>query len=271
MQNLLSIGQFAKLCNTTVDTLIHYETIGLLCPARKSGPHRHRRLYDIGLYHTFDTIQTMSEAGIPLSEIKELLTSGSADRLTDAIRQKESLLQHQLLRIRQTADYFVQSQIQPVLPVNPIFGQPFVQILDENILLFATLFGYFPISSADMISAVTYHHNECLSHNTYPYPIGIILQKKSLYAQNNRRMLLYSPYPNGTVTNKTPVQLSGEYAVILHKGSFESINESIELLYDFIKEHHYVVASDTYIRFYHNSLPDTMESFYLIKVRFLRL
>ena len=270
MKNLLSIGQFAKLCQTTTDTLVHYHHIGLLSPTHTSGSKRHRRMYDIGLYHTFYIIRSLSNTGFTLEEIKTLLSSDSSCLLTNALHQKELFLQQQLFCLEQISQYFKNTHKISHISSIQTFDQPFIHTQNEPQLLYATFLGYHPVSSADMITAVTQHQEQCISFNTYPYPLGFILPKKSLYAQNNKRILLFSPYPQGTATNKTPVQPAGEYAVILHKGSLESINESIVSLYTFIKENRYTITSDTYINFYHNSLPDTTDSFYLIKIRFCR-
>lgn len=269
MKNLLSIGQFANLCETTVNTLIHYENIGLLCPSYISDTNR--RLYDTGLYHTFYIIHTMSESGIPLSEIKECLNTTTKTQLTGTLKQRELQLEQQLLYLQSIRHYFEQPATETMYPENFISGHPFIQTQSEPQLLFATLLGHHPISPITVRSALTLHKKECIKRNIYPFPLGLILQKKSLYAQNNRQVLIYSPNPTGITTNNTPIQLSGDYAVILHKGSFETINVSIELLYHFIDKHHCVVSSDTYIDFYHNSLPGTRDSYYVIKIRFCSL
>ncbi len=269
MKNLLSIGQFAKLCETTTDTLIHYEEIGLLRPSRIT--HTNRRLYDIGLYHTFHVIHTLSESGHSLSNIQALLLAESETKLLDALKEKEALLQQKLNNLQNTLNYFQHSPGYDFYPQNTLYGRPFIQTQSEPLLLFATLLGYPPIHPAEFIDAIHFHKNQCDRLNLYPFPLGFMIQKKSLFVQNNRRILLYSPFPTGVPTNKTPIQSSGEYAVILHKGSFDSINDSIELLYKFISDNHYAVASDTYVTFHHNSLPDTRDSFYLIKIRFCRL
>ncbi|MBQ7765998.1 MAG: MerR family transcriptional regulator [Lachnospiraceae bacterium] len=268
MKNLLSIGKFAKLCRTTVNTLIHYESIGLLPPTFITDTNR--RLYDMGLCHTFSIIHTLAENGIPLSEIKTMLTTLSNKELSELLYQREMMLWQKISNLTFTRYYFETTYKQPLFPPQTDFGQPFICNQAQPLVLFATFFGYGRIPSSDRIPAIHYHQNKCLAMNIYPYPLGLILQKKSLYGQSNRRVLLYSPYPHGIVTNKTPILEAGEYAVILHKGSFESINDSIELLNCFIEEHHFILASDTYINFYHNSLPDTEESFYIIKIRFFR-
>ena len=268
MKNLLSIGNFAKLCKTTVNTLIHYDAIGLLPPTVITDTNR--RLYDIGLCHTFSIIHTLAENGIPLSEIKTMLTTLSAKELSEILYQREMMLWQKISDLTFTRYYFETACNNPLFSPQTDYGQPFICRQTQPLVLFATFFGYGSIPSSDLLPAIHYHQTRCFSMNIYPYPLGIILQKKSLYGQENRRILLYSPYPYGIVTNKTPVQESGEYAVILHKGSFESINNSIQLLNRFIAENHFTLASDTYINFYHNSLPDTEESFYMVKIRFLR-
>ena len=267
MNHLLSIGRFAKLCETTTDTLVYYEQLGLLQPETISSTGR--RLYNIGQYHTFYIIKNLSECGIPLSEIRSAIYTDSQDTITDLIKETEALLRRQLYHLEQTCNYL--EHIHPYLLLS---GQkccgPFIMTLNVPVTLFATFFDCFPTTPAAISASVIQHRNLCRLSNIYPHPIGMILQKKSLCAQNNRRFLLYSPNPDGFITNKTPVQEPGEYAVILHTGSFEFINDTLITLYDYIEAQHFIIASDTYINFYHNSLPECGESFYLIKVRFLR-
>lgn len=267
MNHLLSIGRFAQLCETTADTLVYYEKLGLLRPSVVTSTGR--RLYDIGQYHTFHMIRSLSECGIPLSDIRSALISDSQDSFMQFIKETEAGLRRQLRHLEQTYNYL--EQIRPNLLLSQQkCGTPFILVQGMSMTLFATFFDYFPITPANISTSVIKHKKQCHLSNIYPYPIGLILQKKSLYGQNNRRLLLYSPHPNGIVTNKTPFKNAGEYAVILHKGSLDFINDSLTKLYDFIETQHFIIASDTYINFYHDSLPGTPESFYLIKVRFIR-
>lgn len=73
MQNKLSIGEMAKLRGVTVDTLRHYDKIGLLKPFhidRETG----YRYYSISQYEVLGTIKELRSIGFSLEEIKQFLT-----------------------------------------------------------------------------------------------------------------------------------------------------------------------------------------------------
>ena len=54
-ENNLSIGEMAKLNNTTIPTLRLYDSLGLLTPVRVD-PNSHYRYYDIKQCARFDMI-----------------------------------------------------------------------------------------------------------------------------------------------------------------------------------------------------------------------
>lgn len=82
--NYLSIGEMAKINNTTVPTLRLYDSLGLLKPYYTDKDTRYR-YYDIKQNARFDMIQYMKELGMELKEIQSVLDS-------EDLLQIESLL-----------------------------------------------------------------------------------------------------------------------------------------------------------------------------------
>ena len=66
---LFTSGQFAKLCSTTKETLFHYDSLGLLKPARVR--ENGYRYYTASQFFDFDLIAVLRSAGCSLSEIRE--------------------------------------------------------------------------------------------------------------------------------------------------------------------------------------------------------
>lgn len=60
-------GQFAKLCSTTKETLFHYDSLGLLKPARVG--ENGYRYYSASQFFDFDLIAVLQSAGCSLQEI----------------------------------------------------------------------------------------------------------------------------------------------------------------------------------------------------------
>ena len=72
-------GEFAKLCGTTKNTLIHYDSIGLMSPSH-IGDNGYR-YYTLRDYWKFVAIRTFAEAGFSLEEIRSVLQEGREDIL----------------------------------------------------------------------------------------------------------------------------------------------------------------------------------------------
>ncbi|MGO0061484.1 MerR family transcriptional regulator [Brevibacillus fluminis] len=108
MHTRLSIGEMAKLRNVTVDTLRHYDKIGLLKPYQID-PGSGYRYYSISQYEVLGTIKELREIGFSLEEIKQFLTDRnvkksvqilqkSLDNLEDKIRHLQHI--HAILQTR---------------------------------------------------------------------------------------------------------------------------------------------------------------------------
>lgn len=89
-QKLFKTGEFAKLCNTTKDTLFHYDSIDLLKPA-VTAPNGYR-YYSVNQIYFFDLIATLKEVGLSLQEIKSYISNREVDTFLTMLRDKDRLL-----------------------------------------------------------------------------------------------------------------------------------------------------------------------------------
>lgn len=87
-KNNLSIGEMAKLNNTTVPTLRLYDELGLLNP-HYIDASSHYRYYDIKQNARFDMIQYMKELGMELKEIKEVLDAEDLELIETILKRKQ--------------------------------------------------------------------------------------------------------------------------------------------------------------------------------------
>lgn len=79
---MLTIGKLAKHCQINVETIRYYQRIGLL---RIPASHGNYRYYDATDIEKLQFIKKAKDAGLQLSEIKELLHLSLNDR--DQVRQ----------------------------------------------------------------------------------------------------------------------------------------------------------------------------------------
>jgi MerR family transcriptional regulator, activator of bmr gene len=92
-----SIGQTAKICNISVQTLRFYDKIGLVIPSHsdKSSGYRHYSNFDI-LY--IKIVQDMKALKFSLEEIKATLIKNNLDSLVEKLESKRK---HMIAEIRQ--------------------------------------------------------------------------------------------------------------------------------------------------------------------------
>ena len=83
-QRFLKTGEFAAFCNTTKDTLFHYDDIGLLKPLR-TAPNGYR-YYSLNQIYMFDLITTLKELGLSLEQIKKLHGQARQRRFCYAVK-----------------------------------------------------------------------------------------------------------------------------------------------------------------------------------------
>ncbi|WP_286036013.1 MerR family transcriptional regulator [Succinatimonas hippei] len=85
----LTCGTFAKLCNTTKETLFHYDKIGLLKP-EFIGKNNYR-YYAPEQFFLFNFIETLTDSDTPLKEIKSQIKNFNADSFTGFIARRNSV------------------------------------------------------------------------------------------------------------------------------------------------------------------------------------
>lgn len=98
-ENYISIGEMAKMNQTTVTTLRLYDSMGLLKPCCID-ENSHYRYYDIKQNARFDMIQYMKELGMELREIKDVFDQCDLNLIEDILRKKKEQTRQQLIEMR---------------------------------------------------------------------------------------------------------------------------------------------------------------------------
>lgn len=99
MQNKLSIGEMAKLRGVTVDTLRHYDKIGLLKPFHID-PETGYRYYSISQYEVLGTIKELRSIGFSLEEIKEFLTDRNVKKSVQSLQKSMANIQEEIKKLQ---------------------------------------------------------------------------------------------------------------------------------------------------------------------------
>jgi DNA-binding transcriptional MerR regulator len=102
---VITIGQLAAYAGVTIKAVRHYHQRGVLeePPRDASGYRRYSAEHDIQLLK----IKTLADAGVPLADIKELLTA-DPDRFAAAIAEIDQNLQERAEELRRTRERLAQ-------------------------------------------------------------------------------------------------------------------------------------------------------------------
>jgi len=99
MQNKLSIGEMAKLRDVTVDTLRHYDKIGLVKPYYID-PDTGYRYYSISQYEVLGTIKELRRIGFSLEEIKQFLTNRNVKKSIQTLQESMVNIQEKIKELQ---------------------------------------------------------------------------------------------------------------------------------------------------------------------------
>lgn len=94
-QQLFRIGDVARLFGISVQTLRHYDDIGLLKPEEVNADTGYR-YYSIAQFESLNTIRYLRECGMPLKQIAGFFERKSPERMVQAIGEQERALENQI-------------------------------------------------------------------------------------------------------------------------------------------------------------------------------
>lgn len=238
-------GKFAKLCGTTKDTLFHYDEIGLLSPVIvKDNGYRY---YTVNQLYIFDLIKTLKNSGCSLIEIKEYLSEYDTDHFVEFIqkRRQEILKQQQMLnRTLTILDNTV--NVTKAALASKIDEPELVEMPEE----------YLIVSPCNSGRHLTYQETGEMLHNHFSYcedvinieklPLGYIVLKETLFSSELNRAFLYTRVSTPINNERMLIKPAGTYAVLNHKGGYDTIGFSYQMLFDFIEKKNYHICGNSY-------------------------
>ncbi len=88
MKKYFSVGEAAKAVHTTSETLRHYDRIGLVKPSKKDEWTNYRYYTEQDLVR-LNTVRALQRMGLPLQEIKKVLSYDDLQKIVDFLAQAE--------------------------------------------------------------------------------------------------------------------------------------------------------------------------------------
>lgn len=97
----MTIGEVADHFGLPAHVLRHWESVGLLCPARVTGS---RRRYTRDDLFRVASILRAKQAGLPLPDIRAFLAAGDPAARKDVLRRNHGALQARMAALRSALD-----------------------------------------------------------------------------------------------------------------------------------------------------------------------
>lgn len=263
-QTHYSTGEFAKLCHTTKETLFHYDKLGLLKPdiVKENG----YRFYLSKQYFEFDLIKVLQEAKMSLKEIQLFMTERNNQNFINILNEKNIQLENEKKKIEKMQYRISQAISMTEYGMKTKHRMPYIEECQEEHLLTITL-PKSELSDKGMMEYVSQHLEYCYHHQlTEELPLGTIIYQEQLLEKNyleNRYYVRLDKKVNDTHYWLKP---KGLYAILLHEGFYDTINESFDLLFQYIKANHYQICGAAYEYEIHNYFTVSDTNRYLIQI-----
>ena len=242
----LSVGQFARLCETTRDTLRYYYEQDILVP--RIDPENGYHYYSASQISSFFFISTMRQAGCSIKEIKDIIHNSTKDSLTKMVNSKILDMQMQL--------YLINKKISSLHLAMWILGKydadnsgiPALDIIPEisttSTLIKNTGGAY---HTADIASDISVHLKTTSSEGALSgFPTGVtisyddLLNKKYVY----NSIVSLSLLPADNIQSKP---ISSTLAVTCYHDNMDiKIDDTYEKITEFIQNNNLKPCSDLY-------------------------
>ena len=165
-QHLMTLGKFAKLCNTSRETLYHYEERGIFKPYYTA--ENGYRYYSPNQIYAFNVISSLRFSGASVDDIAEYLAT--PDKKVSFIQ----LAEHLMARLRkdeeaiaQKRDFLIREMLQTATGYNHELGHPTVADSPETTLV---------VTAEDVSAAPTFESFNLLvaDHFEHCRQIGLV-------------------------------------------------------------------------------------------------
>ncbi len=242
----LTVGQFAKLCGTTRDTLRHYYEQNIITP--RVDPENGYHYYSASQISSFFFITTMRQAGCSIQEIRATINSSSKEAITKLANSKILDMQRELFLINKK----ISALHLGMWILNTYEEHGYNKIYNDYIPDISV--SYTPITNseyayhtADIANDISAHLIKTANNGTLStFPTGVTIGYKNLlkkhYVYNNIVSLSFLPADD---MDSHPLP-SNRVVACYHEHNSSDIEKTYAKMVSYIKKKELVPVSDLY-------------------------
>ena len=274
----ITAGEFAKMCQTTRDTLRYYERQGILVP--KKNPVNGYHYYSYAQISSYYFIRTFRELDCSVGDIKEYLLGGEEVRFDAFVDQQYD----RLLMMRRELD----RKIHTIAGTRKILdqiriadaGHPIFRIQKHPLYLRLTKVESSPATSSGEIEKdIRRHLKRCKNSYVQAFPMGASIGKEQFmrgdYSYKNvfsfaeiknseQRNNKIEKYETADQEQEFLTEIKpGKYLVVISRESDGDISKIYEKMKELLKKEKQKLCSDIYILSIVNVIDPNEERKYL--------
>ncbi|WP_431089546.1 MerR family transcriptional regulator [Paenibacillus sp. 8b26] len=236
-------SELAKTCGVTKHTLFHYDEIGLLKPEFTNS--KGYRYYSIQQCYTLDIINVLKKAGSSLQEIKGFIQNQNTPLLIELLKQKLHDLEVERIRIKRLQG-LLKGAIEMTEQANgELRDGPSIEECEEEYFI-AT-----PLEQGDgdkeFAHKLSEHRDYCENHFVdYEFPIWTILCKDRFESGDYYTDYIANKLKAPILEERMITKPQGLYAVMNHRGSYETMSETYSIIRKYIESNGKAVCGNAY-------------------------
>lgn len=243
--NYFTIGEFAKICGTTKETLFHYDDIGILKPAYVA--NNKYRYYSPKQYYDFDLIVTLKESGSSLAQIKKYMENYTPESYLKLLELNQEKLKKERLKIMHMERILKNAKHLTKYAMKTPCGVPKLEKHEKEYFIITKLSKRNPLSEIDEIYELSNHFDYCFQHNIgIDFPLGSIVLKETLLSGESYDSFYFSKISKPIESDRLFTKPEGTYLTMLHKGDYHAMSNSYKIMLEYIQNNNLSLVGNTY-------------------------
>lgn len=245
-KNYLSTGELANMLGVSKQTVIYYDKVGLISPARRDD--KDYRYYTLEQADELDSIITFRNLGVSIDVLKDYLSERNVQSCIEMLKKQ---------KLNVAAEIEKLDRIQKKIDARAALLEKVVGVKDfERIEFSNQIQEYYMIENCMQSDEKSYmqsfidicNHSKKL-HIDFENPICNIIKKEDLLEGNYKKVSFFGiKIPESF--RDYPVQWQekpqGIYASTYHRGHYEKMYLAYERLLECIKREGYIVCGNAY-------------------------
>ena len=259
-----SIGEFARLCAPTKDTLFYYESIGLLKPRRQANGYRQYTAED---FFIFNVIQVLRQTGSSLEEIREHLAHHDTEQTLDFFQEKRQQLAEKRRQLEQMEQFLAHNIAITQFALQAVYDQPHIEQQAEEKLLVVPLAAGEGEDIQGITRRLSDHFKTCREGGLLEqFPLGSIIPRAHVLMGSDEEIYFTSRVPEDFQGGPLVTKPAGRYATLLHKGDYASFSQGYAILLEYISQKKLEIIGDCYVRDLVSYLASGIEENFILQI-----